>query len=87
MHDKFLIVDGETVETGSLNYSAAAESKNAESVVVLHNSAVAERYGQEWMRLWDEAEEMQPRYHMASRKRLGISGSPVSVPIPSPELH
>jgi phosphatidylserine/phosphatidylglycerophosphate/cardiolipin synthase-like enzyme len=36
MHDKFLLVDGETVETGSFNYAAAAESHNAENVIVLH---------------------------------------------------
>ena len=30
MHDKFIVVDGETVELGSFNYTAAAERKNAE---------------------------------------------------------
>jgi phosphatidylserine/phosphatidylglycerophosphate/cardiolipin synthase-like enzyme len=29
MHDKFIVVDGETVEEGSFNYTAPAESKNA----------------------------------------------------------
>src|SRR5437764_723256 len=34
MHDKFIIVDGRTVETGSFNYTAAAERHNAENVLV-----------------------------------------------------
>lgn len=45
MHDKFLVVDGESVETGSFNLTVAAESKNAENIIVLHDPAVAERYG------------------------------------------
>jgi phosphatidylserine/phosphatidylglycerophosphate/cardiolipin synthase-like enzyme len=38
-HDKFIVVDGETVEEGSFNYNVAAESKNSKSVLVLHNAA------------------------------------------------
>jgi phosphatidylserine/phosphatidylglycerophosphate/cardiolipin synthase-like enzyme len=34
MHDKFIVVDGETVEEGSFNDTAAAENKNAENVLV-----------------------------------------------------
>jgi phosphatidylserine/phosphatidylglycerophosphate/cardiolipin synthase-like enzyme len=62
MHDKFIIVDGVTVEEGSFNFTAAAESRNAENVLVLHDPAVAKTYGQEWDRLWAESEEMKPRY-------------------------
>jgi phosphatidylserine/phosphatidylglycerophosphate/cardiolipin synthase-like enzyme len=62
MHDKFIVVDGATVETGSFNLTSAAESKNAENVIVLHDPAVAQRYGQEWERLWGESEEMKAKY-------------------------
>jgi len=55
MHDKFIVVDGETVEEGSFNYTAAAESKNAENVLVLHDAAVASSYDKEWNRLWQES--------------------------------
>jgi len=48
MHNKFIVVDGQTVELGSFNFTAAAEDKNAENVIVLHDSAVAQRYSQEW---------------------------------------
>ena len=62
MHDKFIIEDGETVETGSFNFTAAAESKNAENVLVLRDPQVAMRYGQEWERLGGESEEMKAGY-------------------------
>jgi phosphatidylserine/phosphatidylglycerophosphate/cardiolipin synthase-like enzyme len=62
MHDKFMVVDGQTVEEGSFNYTAVVEAKNAENVLVLHDPVVAQRYGEEWDRLWAESEEMKPRY-------------------------
>jgi len=61
MHDKFIEVDGETLETGSFNFTAAAGGKNAENVI-LHDQAVAARYGQEWDRLWAESEDLKARY-------------------------
>jgi phosphatidylserine/phosphatidylglycerophosphate/cardiolipin synthase-like enzyme len=62
MHNKFIEVDGETVEEGSFNYTTAAEERNAENVVVLHEPALAQHYEREWNRLWDESEEMPARY-------------------------
>jgi phosphatidylserine/phosphatidylglycerophosphate/cardiolipin synthase-like enzyme len=57
MHDKFIVVDGVTVETGSFNYTRAAEENNAENVIVLRNDpATAGRYEAEWQRLWDESQ-------------------------------
>ena len=62
MHDKFIVVDGETVDAGSFNFTRAAENSNAENVIVLHDPAVAQRYGQEWDRLWAESKELKARY-------------------------
>jgi phosphatidylserine/phosphatidylglycerophosphate/cardiolipin synthase-like enzyme len=62
MHDKFMVVDGDRVETGSFNFTASAEAKNAENVLVLRDPAVAQRYGKEWERLWEESEDMKVRY-------------------------
>jgi phosphatidylserine/phosphatidylglycerophosphate/cardiolipin synthase-like enzyme len=59
MHDKFIVSDGTTVEEGSFNYTDAAESRNAENVLVLRDSIVAARYDKEWERLWGESEEMK----------------------------
>jgi hypothetical protein len=35
---------------------------NSKNVLVLHDPAVAQRYGQEWERLWAESEDLKPRY-------------------------
>jgi phosphatidylserine/phosphatidylglycerophosphate/cardiolipin synthase-like enzyme len=45
MHGKFLIVDRQTLETGSFNFTAAAEARNAENVLVLHDAALAQQLG------------------------------------------
>ncbi|MDD4616306.1 MAG: phospholipase D family protein [Alphaproteobacteria bacterium] len=56
-HDKYMVIDGKTVETGSFNYTAAAEARNSENVIVLWNSPeLAKLYGENWQSLWDEAE-------------------------------
>lgn len=35
MHNKFMVVDGNTVQTGSFNYTASAVSRNAENVLLI----------------------------------------------------
>jgi hypothetical protein len=40
----------------------AAEKSHEENVLVLHDHAAAQRDGQEWDRLWRDAEEMKARY-------------------------
>jgi pimeloyl-ACP methyl ester carboxylesterase len=61
---KFLVVDGQAVELGSFNFTVAAEKSNAEDVIVLRDQVVAQRYSEEWDRLWNESEEMKPRYSL-----------------------
>jgi phosphatidylserine/phosphatidylglycerophosphate/cardiolipin synthase-like enzyme len=56
MHDKFMVIDGHTLELGSFNYTLAAESQNAENVLVIRNCPdIARDYAQQWRKLWDEA--------------------------------
>ena len=63
MHNKFMVIDGKHVETGSFNYSAAAADKNAENVLVLWDAPnLAARYAAQWQRLWDEAEPLPAAY-------------------------
>lgn len=60
MHDKFIVIDDATVESGSFNFTSAAEHRNAENVIVLRNvPAIASKYAAEWKRLWDESEEFR----------------------------
>ena len=61
-HHKFMVIDGSTLETGSFNYSAAA-NKNAENILVLWNApSVANSYEQEWQKLWNEGRLVKPTY-------------------------
>jgi phosphatidylserine/phosphatidylglycerophosphate/cardiolipin synthase-like enzyme len=48
-HDKFIVFDGESVETGSFNYTASAARYNSENAVVMwHVPTVAQAYQQHW---------------------------------------
>lgn len=54
-HNKFMVVDGGIVETGSFNYTGAAAEKNAENVLVITGDGnLARQYATEWERLWAE---------------------------------
>lgn len=53
-HDKTIIVDGTTVETGSFNFAASAETRNSENVVVIRDMPdVARQYLAHWQSRWD----------------------------------
>lgn len=63
MHNKFMVVDGATVQTGSFNYTKSAQTRNAENVVVLVDQPkVAATYVTEWSRLWAESEPYAARW-------------------------
>jgi phosphatidylserine/phosphatidylglycerophosphate/cardiolipin synthase-like enzyme len=47
-HNKVIIVDGETVITGSFNFTKAAEQNNAENLLVIRDKKLAERYTKNW---------------------------------------
>jgi len=67
-HHKFLVIDRDTVETGSFNYTSSADKRNAENVLVLRGVPdLAEAYLKEWVRLWDEATPWAPQ--LPAKKR------------------
>jgi phosphatidylserine/phosphatidylglycerophosphate/cardiolipin synthase-like enzyme len=47
-HNKVMIIDGQTVITGSFNFTKAAEEHNAENLVIIHNPDIAALYVQNW---------------------------------------
>ena len=47
-HNKVIVIDGETVVTGSFNFTKAAQEKNAENVLIIRDPAVAAQYAQNW---------------------------------------
>ena len=54
MHDKFAVVDGEFVITGSFNWTYAAGSHNQENVCVVDAQFYTQKYTAEFNRLWGQ---------------------------------
>ncbi len=56
MHNKFIVIGTDTVETGSFNFTTSATKRNAENVIVIRGEPkIAQQYADEWLRLWEEA--------------------------------
>jgi phosphatidylserine/phosphatidylglycerophosphate/cardiolipin synthase-like enzyme len=49
-HDKVMILDGETVITGSYNWTLAAEKDNGENLLVIRDPRLAAVYTENWRR-------------------------------------
>jgi phosphatidylserine/phosphatidylglycerophosphate/cardiolipin synthase-like enzyme len=56
MHHKVIIIDGQTVITGSYNFSNNAEYNNDENTLIIHNPDIAADYLHEFQLVYDEAE-------------------------------
>lgn len=62
-HHKFIVVDGETVQQGSFNYTTSAQQRNAENVMVVwRNRQLAATFTQKWERYWQESSPVGARY-------------------------
>jgi len=47
-HNKVMVIDGETVITGSFNFTKAAEENNAENLLVIRDKNLAGLYAENW---------------------------------------
>jgi phosphatidylserine/phosphatidylglycerophosphate/cardiolipin synthase-like enzyme len=47
-HNKIMVIDGETVITGSFNFTKQAEHSNAENLLVIRSRSLAETYTANW---------------------------------------
>ena len=47
-HNKVMVIDGQTVLTGSFNFTESAEERNAENLLVVRDAAVAAQYEKNW---------------------------------------
>jgi phosphatidylserine/phosphatidylglycerophosphate/cardiolipin synthase-like enzyme len=56
MHHKVILIDGETIVTGSYNFSANAERRNDENTLVIYSSRVASQYMVEFERVFEEGQ-------------------------------
>ncbi|MBW8308285.1 MAG: phospholipase D family protein [Candidatus Paracaedibacteraceae bacterium] len=58
-HNKVIILDQETVVSGSYNFSAAAYSRNAENLLFIKNTELAQQYFKNWTRRKDLSQPYQ----------------------------
>jgi phosphatidylserine/phosphatidylglycerophosphate/cardiolipin synthase-like enzyme len=47
-HNKVMVIDADTVITGSYNFTRGAEESNAENLLVIRSKEMAKRYSGEW---------------------------------------
>ena len=47
-HSKIIVIDGETIITGSFNFTEAAQEKNGENLLLIRYQALAAQYTQNW---------------------------------------
>ena len=48
-HNKVMIIDKHIVITGSFNFTKSADIRNAENVIIINDSKVADKYLQNWL--------------------------------------
>ncbi|MGC8855760.1 MAG: phospholipase D-like domain-containing protein [Anaerolineae bacterium] len=56
MHHKVIIIDGQIVVTGSYNFTASAETRNDENLIVIYNPTLAGYFTAEFQRLFSQAQ-------------------------------
>lgn len=56
MHHKVIIIDHQTVITGSYNFSNNAEHKNDENTLIIHNQDIAAQFLAEFQQIYDMAQ-------------------------------
>lgn len=47
-HNKVMVIDGETIITGSFNFTKAAEERNAENLLIIKSKELASEYIKNW---------------------------------------
>lgn len=56
MHNKVMIIDEETVITGSYDWTPASESYNNENLITIHDATIAQAYEQQFQRIWGSSQ-------------------------------
>ena len=55
MHNKFAIVDGKMIETGSFNYTNGAAFKNNENLIYLNTPSIVSKYIERFEKIWGQS--------------------------------
>lgn len=61
MHHKFAVFDGQTVATGSYNWTRSAARHNRENLAICDDARLVRAYGAAFDRLWEDLRDPIPR--------------------------
>lgn len=62
-HDKVIVVDNKSVETGSYNYTASANKANSENAILIQDEPqLAAQYLAHWQDRWQRGKDWKPSY-------------------------
>jgi len=86
LHHKVIIIDGETVLTGSFNFSQNAARTNEENILIISgNRAIVQAYLDEFARVYGESISILPRRYIETeffpKTRFLILSSPPNIKI------
>ena len=60
-HNKVMVIDDQTVITGSFNFTKAAEEQNAENLLVIYDKVLAAKYVGNWQTHAEHSEAYQAK--------------------------
>ena len=62
-HNKVIIVDGKSVQNGSFNFTMAAQTSNAENIIIHRNFPdLAKAFTDNWAQLWGKSKDYRASY-------------------------
>lgn len=84
MHNKFTIVDGRAIETGSFNYSVSASRYNSENQIYIYDENVARAYAGEFARIWAHGSRATPEQVSPAPRDPNAPFPPAPPQVPAP---
>jgi phosphatidylserine/phosphatidylglycerophosphate/cardiolipin synthase-like enzyme len=80
-HNKVMVIDGETVITGSFNFTTSAEDRNAENLLVIRSPELAKTYADNWRAHFGHSERYEGKEQGYSETRHADSPRPSPSPV------
>ena len=83
-HNKIMVIDGQTVITGSFNFTTAAEEHNAENLLVIRSPELAAKYAANWKVHADHSDPYAGRtegYSQTHRAESANPAAPTTAPV------
>ena len=82
-HNKIMVIDDQTVITGSFNFTTAAEEHNAENLLVIRSPELAAKYAANWQAHADHSDSYAGRTegYSQTHREAPASDTPAAAPM------